>query len=473
VYRKPEGRATRTIVHEVPAGTTANSVLGFTRRRGGWQPIGSLIVTSQPASLWRDRDFVRLWSATAISMLGSFITRTALPFAAILMLGAGPAEVAVLRSAELVAGLTLGLVAGAWIDRLRRRPVLVWADLGRVALLGSIPVAAVAGGLTLAHLVVVAFGAAVLTTFFAVAERAYLPTVVGRETLVRANATLTATTSASEFVGFGIGGWLIQLLTAPIAIALDALSFLVSALLLGTIRRAEPPAPAVHDREPIVREIADGMATTLRSPILRPLALADAALHGFWGVFGAVYLVFAISLGFEPGVIGLIAAVGGASSLTGAVLADRGVRALGVGRFLVVATVFVFVGNALIPLTPDATLLGLACLLGQQLLSDSASTAADIVAVSIRQATVEDRLLGRVGASFHVLALACQLAGTIAGGIVAETLGLRAALVVAASGGLIAVLIIWFSAVRRMRHVPIAVVLGVEPISLGEEPRGE
>jgi MFS family permease len=404
--------------------------------------------------LWRDGDFVRLWAATVASQLGSFVTRTALPFAAILVLGAGAAEVAAIKSAELVAGLTLGLVAGAWVDRLRRRPVMIVADLGRAAILGSVPLAALTIGLSLPHLVAVAFGAAVLTTFFDVADRAFLPTVVGRDRLVTANSTLTASSSAAEFVGFGAGGWLIQLLTAPIAIALDALSFLVSALFIRGIRVRETD-PTIHDRESVVTEIREGLRLTFRDPILRPLAMADAAVAGFWGVFGAVYFVFATELGFGPGVIGLVAAVGGLSSLVGAVVAGPAVRRFGVGRFLVAAMVSVTLGNVCIALTPDATLLGLAFLLAQQLLSDSALTAFDVVAVSIRQATVEDRQLGRVGASFHVLAMAAMLVGTVIGGILGELVGVRAALVVGAAGGLIAVAILWFSAIRRMRDVPL------------------
>ena len=403
--------------------------------------------------LWRDGDFVRLWAATVASQLGSFVTRTALPFAAILVLGAGAGEVAAIKSAELVAGLTLGLVAGAWVDRLRRRPVMIVADLGRAAILGSIPLAALTIGLSLPHLVAVAFGAAVLTTFFDVADRAFLPTVVGRARLVTANGTLTASSSAAEFVGFGAGGWLIQLLTAPIAIALDALSFLVSALFIRGIRVRESDPPT-HERESVVTEIREGLRLTFRDPILRPLAMADAAVAGFWGVFGAVYFVFATELGFGPGVIGLVAAVGGLSSLVGAVVAGPAVGRLGVGRFLIAAMVSVTLGNICIALTPDATLLGLAFLLAQQLLSDSALTAFDVVAVSIRQATVEDRQLGRVGASFHVLAMGAMLVGTVLGGILGELVGVRAALVVGAAGGLIAVAILWFSAVRRMRDVP-------------------
>lgn len=405
-------------------------------------------------SVWREPDFIRLWAATTASMFGSFVTRTALPFAAILVLGAGAGEVAILRSAELVAGLALGLVAGAWVDRLRRRPILVWADLGRALLLATIPLAFAFGALTLAHLVIVAFGAAILTTFFDMADRAFLPTVIGRERLVEANATLTGSSSAAEFVGFGVGGLLIQILTAPIAIAVDAISFLVSAVLLRGIRAVEPPPRPLDRRPSVVDEIRDGLRLTLHDPILRPLALADAAVAGFWGVFGAVYLVFATELGFEPAVIGLIAAVGGLSSLAGAAVAGSAVRRLGVARFLIGAIVLVTIGNGFIALAPDAALLGLACLLAQQLLADSSLTAFDVVAVSIRQATVDDRELGRVVATFHTLAMAALLLGTVIGGVVAEVVGVRAALIVAALGGPIAIAILWFSRIRRMHDLP-------------------
>ena len=405
-------------------------------------------------SVWREPDFMRLWAATTASMLGSFVTRTALPFAAILVLGAGAGEVAILRSAELVAGLAVGLLAGAWVDRLRRRPILVWADLGRALLLTTIPVAFAFGALTLAHLVIVAFGAAILTTFFDTANRAFLPTVIGRERLVEANATLTGSSSAAEFLGFGVGGWLIQILTAPIAIAVDAVSFLVSAVLIGGIRAPEPPPRPVERQPSVANEIREGLRLTLRDPILRPLALADAAVAGFWGVFGAVYLVFASEIGFEPGIIGLIAAIGGLSSLAGATFAGRAVRRLGVARFFIGTMVLVTIGNAFIAVTPDAALLGLACLLAQQLLSDSSLTAFDVVAVSIRQATVDDHELGRVGATFHVLAMAAMLLGTVIGGVVAELVGVRAALVVAALGGPVAIAILWFSRIRRLHDLP-------------------
>ena len=422
-------------------------------------------------SVWRERDFRRLWAATGVSMLGSFVTRTALPFAAILVLGAGAAEVGLIRGAELVAGLVVGLIAGAWVDRLRRRPILIWADLGRAVLLISVPVAFVLGGLTLLHLVVVAFGAAILTTFFDTADRAYLPTVIGRDRLVEANSTLTGTSAAAEFVGFGVSGWLIQWLTAPIAIALDALSFIVSALFLRTIRSDEPAPPEPETRTSVLTEIREGLALTLGDPILRPLALADAAVAGFWGVFGSVFLVFATDLGFSPAAIGMVAAVGGLASLAGAAVAGRASSRMGVGTFLIGTLVLVAIGNTAIALAPDASIVGFVFVLTQQVLSDSAMTAYDVIAVSIRQATVDDTRLGRVVASFHVLAMAAMLIGTVVGAAVAETLGLRAAMWLGAIGGVVAVAILATSRVRTLRAMPGGLPAPASAVIAGEDVR--
>ncbi|HEX5451431.1 MAG TPA: MFS transporter [Candidatus Limnocylindrales bacterium] len=264
------------------------------------------------AAIWRNGAFVRLWLAGTVSYLGSFVTRTALPLAAILVLGAGPLEISALRSLELVGWLVVGLVAGAWVDRLRRRPVMVAADLGRMVLLGSIPVAAVLGVLSLAQLIVVAFLAATLSVFFDTASTAYLPTVVPEERLVPANSALSASAAAAEFTGFGLSGFLVQLFTAPIAIAVDAVSYLISAVTLATIDRAEPPRPAVHERQPVLREIRDGARALMGSPVLRALAGAHAATHVLWGVFGATYLLYAVNeLGLGPAAIGVISAIGG------------------------------------------------------------------------------------------------------------------------------------------------------------------
>lgn len=407
-------------------------------------------------SIWRDRDFVRLWSAGTISIFGSLIGRTALPFVAILTLGAGALEVSTLRSLELLAGLLVGLIAGAWVDRIRRRPIMIGADLGRAVLLVSIPVAAIVGVLGLWQLFVVAFLAAILTTFFDLADRAYLPTLVPADRLVAANSALTASSSAAELAGFGISGFLVQLLTAPIAVAIDAASFIASAIFIQSIRRPEPPAPPQADREPMRREIRDGLRLVAGSPVLRSIALASASSHFVWGVFGAIYIVFATQeLGLGPAAIGLIAAVGGLSSFLGAILVGPLVRRLGIGRTLLFGAAGFGIGSAFIPLAPTgAVLVGAALLVAQQLVADGAATAYDIVDMSVRQSIVGDRLLGRVNATIRTSSVLLQLGATIMAGIVGELVGLRVALWIGLTGAVLAFLAVWFSPLRSIREVP-------------------
>jgi MFS family permease len=399
-----------------------------------------------------NRAFLALWAASTVSSFGSFVTRIALPFVAIETLRAGPIEVSILRSVELIAALLVGFVAGAWVDRLRRRPVMIWADLGRAALLGSIPLAALGGWLTLAHLLVVAALASVLTTFFDVADNAYLPSIVERADLVRANGALAATSAAVEFAAFGVAGFLVRLLTAPVAIAVDAVSFLASAGLLGTIRRREPPPPPAADREPIVAEIRAGLAVVTRDPVLRGLLWGTMGLAAMWGVFGAVWLLFANgTLGLDAGVIGVVAALGGAGSLMGALLAERTAGRYGLGRLIVLSLLFAAVGNLLIPLAPaGAPLLAIAFLVGQQLIGDTAVTIFDVTEVSLRQARVADRSLGRVNATVGVLMVLAQLGGTVAGGLIAEMLGLRVAAFLAPVFALVGAIGVYRSPVWRI-----------------------
>jgi MFS family permease len=406
-------------------------------------------------SLWRNGAFVRVWSAATVSVFGSYVTRMALPFVAILTLGAGPIEVAVLRSLELVAALVVGFAAGAWVDRLRRRPVLIWADVGRAALLGSIPVAALAGWLTLPQVFLVAAAAAVLTTFFDVADRAYLPTIVPRSDLVRANGALAATSSAMEFTAFGVAGFLVNLLTAPIAILIDALSFIVSAVLLGTIRQTEPPPPPASERDPVLNEIREGLLLVVHDPVLRGLVGGTMGLAAMWGVFGATWLLFVTEdLQLNPAVIGIVAALGGFGSLLGALLATRVTARFGLGNVVIASMLFAAFGNFLIPLAPAGLpLVAIACLVGQQLIGDTAVTVFDVTEISVRQARVGDRQLGRVNATVRVAMVLAQLAATLVGGLLAELIGLRGAAFLAPIGALLGAWALYASPVRALRRL--------------------
>jgi MFS family permease len=406
--------------------------------------------------LWRNAAFVRVWGAATISIFGSLVTRIALPLAAILVLGAGAFEVAILRSLELGATLLVGLVTGAWVDRLRRRPVLIWADLGRAALLGSVPIAFALGVLTFWHLLAVSFLAAILTTFFDSADNAYLPTIVEREQLVDANSALAASGSASEFMAFGISGFLVQILTAPIAIAVDALSFLVSALLLGSIRHEEAPPPPKADREPVLSEIREGLRLVIHDPVLRAFVGAQMSLSALWGIFGATWFLFVLDeLGLEPWVLGVVAGVGGFSSFIGAVVASRATRRWGIGPVAIVAMVLSAIGNAFIPLAPAGLpFIAIGCLVMQQLVADSAVTVYDITEASVRQTLVRDRALGRVASTFNVAAMLAQLTATLVAGLLAEAIGLRATSWLAPIGGLLAAAILWASPVRALVVLP-------------------
>jgi MFS family permease len=418
-------------------------------------------------ALWSDRTFLAVWSASTISIFGSLITRTALPFAAILVLGAGPLEISAIRSAELIASLVVGLFAGAWVDRLLRRPIMIWADLGRAVLLGSIPVAAVLGFMGMPHLVLVAFAAAILSTFFDVADRSYLPSIVSPKRLVAANSALTASASVAEFTSFGIGGFLIKIFTAPVAIAIDAVSFVVSAILLATIRKTEPPPKPAADREPVLHEIRDGMRIVAGSPVLRALALAHGGTHILWGIFGTSYLLFATyDLDLDPAAIGVIAGVGGFGSLLGSLAAPVMVRRFGIGRSILLGMIGFTLGNALIPLAPShAVLLGAAFLIGQQLIGDSFATVYEIVEVSLTQASVGERVMGRVNATIGTFTTLLTLAGAVGGGIIAELFGLRAAFAVGLLGAVAAILVVWFSPIRHIRDAP----MSTGPVLPGEE----
>jgi MFS family permease len=406
--------------------------------------------------LWSNAAFVRVWSAATISVFGSLITGIAFPFVAIEVLGAGAFEIAVLRTLDLGATLIFGFVAGVWVDRLRRRPVLIWADLGRAVLLGSVPVAFVAGVLSFPQLMVVTAAAAVLTTFFDAADNAYLPAIVERDHLVEANSALRASGSVAEFVSFGIAGFLVQILSGPITIAIDAMTFLASALLLGSIRREEAPPPPVAHRESVLNEIRDGIRVVRGDPVLRAFIGAEMAHSISWGIFGAIWFLFIFEeLQFGPAAIGIVAGIGGVSAFIGAVAASRATRRWGVGRVAIRAMLLSALGTAFIAIAPSALpVVAFACLVAQQLIADSAMTVYEITEVSVRQSLVEDRALGRVASTFHVASVTVQLVATLAAGVLAEVIGLRATAWIGPIGALLGAAILWFSPVRQLVVLP-------------------
>ena len=289
--------------------------------------------------LWREADFLKLWSAQAISAVGSRIARTALPILAVMTIGASVEEVAVLSALALAPGVIVGLAMGGRVDRRAKRPLLIGADLVRAALLLTVPLAAWLGRLSMGQLYTVAALTGAATTLFQIADRAFLPALIGRERLVEGNAKLEATEAVAEISGPGLGGLLVQAITAPLAIAFDAISFLASAVLLGAIRRPEAPAVAETDgdRPTLIKDLRVGLRACMLDPLVRPGFLVDAVSAFVNGIFAALYTVFALkTLGLSPATLGLIISVGGIGALFGALLAGRLSKRLGLGSAMIV-----------------------------------------------------------------------------------------------------------------------------------------
>ncbi|MAG36135.1 MAG: MFS transporter, partial [Dehalococcoidia bacterium] len=342
--------------------------------------------------------------------------------------------------------------AGAWVDRLRRRPVLIATDLGRALLLGSIPLAALLGFLRIEHLYLVALLASVLTVFFDVAAGSYLPAIVSRGQLVEGNSKLAASESLAQIAGPGVGGVLVQLITAPLTILVDAISFLVSALSLRLIRAAEPAPTPADPEQRIWHEIGDGLRLLMREPVLRAFAGCSGTLNGFGGVFDALFKVYAIRhLAISPALLGTIFSLGSVAWFLGAVLVNRVTLRLGQGQTMLLGALLIGIANLLVPLA--GVLLGavLPLLVCRSLLLGIANPLYNVTSISMRQALTPPRLLGRVNASMEFIGVGTLPLGALVGGALAEMLGVWNALMIGALGGLVAVFWLVLSPVRSLR----------------------
>ncbi len=409
-------------------------------------------------SLWRQRHFRTLWAAYSTSMVGSQVTLLALPLTAVLVLHASAAQMGLLTAAGTAPHLFVSLFAGVFVDRRRRRPIMIAADAGRAALLLSVPVAALAGRLKLPQLYVVALLTETLSVFYIVASSSLLPALVGRDRLLEGNGKLTASFSAAQVAGPGLAGLLIQLVTAPLAIVADAASFVFSALAVGFGIRGAESAPAPREQHVSVwREIGEGLRFVLGQPLLRATACFTSTLNFFSTVIFTVLVLFATrELGIEPALLGLILAAGAIGSLTGALLAGRIARRLGVGGATAWGGTLTALGCLCYPLAGGPRPIVIAVLLAGELLTGFAVVNLDINQVSLRQALTPERMLGRTGASGRFITWGVRPFGALLAGWLGTAFGLRATLAVGAGGGLLAVLWLWLSPLPALRTLPAA-----------------
>ncbi|HEY0443146.1 MAG TPA: MFS transporter [Candidatus Limnocylindrales bacterium] len=441
--------------------------------------------TAPRRSLFRHPDFVKLWSAATISLFGTQISQIAIPVIAVVILDVPPWQVALLGTLEFLPFLLFTLPAGVWVDRLPRRRILISGDLGRAVMLATIPIAFELHSLTIWQLYVVAFVNGIFTVFFDIADQSYLPTVVDRNQLVDANGKLQASVSTAQVIGQPLGGGIVGLLSAPIAVILDAVSYAASAFLVFLIRRTEHStnarasaagpaaevvgdspasgtsvaaeatvgASAATDRPGLRQEISEGLRYVVGHPYLRNIAATTGSSNFFSNVAFAIFPVFVLrDLALSAADFGLIGGAFGVGALVGAVTAGRVAGRFHIGPTIVVSILVGSVPQLLIPLSTHSTALLL--IGGSGLFSGWSNMVYNINQVSLRQSITPERMLGRMNATMRFIVWGTIPIGQVVGGVIATAFGTVTAIWVGVIGGLFVFLPVFFSPVRTLERIP-------------------
>jgi MFS family permease len=439
----PETELTSELSAEAPAASEAGSAAAPTRRR----------------SLWRHVEYMKIWSAATVSLMGSQVSQMAIPFIAAVVLRAPAFEVALLGTIEMLPFILLTLPAGAWLDRVRRRPVLIAGDLGRAAALLTIPIAYAFGVLTIWQLYVVGFVAGTLTVFFDVADQSYLPVLLDTDDLVEGNAKLQISASAAQILGPGLAGGLIGIVAAPFAILLDAVSFVMSGGLIGLIRKQEPkPERKVGldgERTSLRQEIAEGLRYVTGNRYLRSIAGSTATSNLGSSLAFSIFPIFAyIELGLSPALVGTALGLGGLGVLLGAVLSAPVARRLGVGRSIIGSMALSGLSVFMVVLMPSTPVVAGAMLLGSTFLTGFTAVVYNVNQVSFRQAITPLDMQGRMNATMRFIVWGTMPIGSVAGGILATFLPLRVTILIGALVMSSAFLWVLASPVRSLRVIP-------------------
>jgi len=391
---------------------------------------------ASPRPLWRDRRFATYWGGQTVSQLGDRVSELALPLIAVTMLHAGPTAIGLLTAAVWAANL-LSLFVGAWVDQQRRkRRLLIWADLTQAVAVLTIPVAYFGWRITLVHLFAVALVAGAGGVLYQTAYPTFFVSLVRRDQYLQANSLLSGTRSASFIVGPAVAGGLIQLLTAPVAVIVDGLSFLVSAVLIGRVPVDEGPRVREERPERLVRRAHEGMRFLVRHPYLRASLACATTINFFSFVVSALVILFASrTLGLAASTIGLAFGIGASGGLVGAVLAARVARRIGVGRTIAVGAVLFSAPLALLPLASGTVWTKAGTLALVEFLSAMGVMLFDINLNALQTAVTPDAMRSRVAGAFSSVNYGIRPLGAVAGGLSGQLLGIGPTMVVAAVGG--------------------------------------
>jgi MFS family permease len=419
--------------------------------------------TGQPKAgrggLLRHPEFLKLWSAETISQFGTQVSQLALPLIAAVTLHVDAFQFGLLGTIEFLPFILLSLPAGVWVDRLRRRPILIAGDIGRGLALASIPVAFALNALTIWQLYVVGFTVGCLTVFFDVAYQSYLPSLVDRDEILEGNSKLEISRSGAQIAGPGIAGFVIGIVSAPIAIILDSLSYLGSAAFVFRIRKAEPPVVReVHPdgrKGPGMRtEIASGLRFVMSQPYLRSIAACTATSNLFNNIGFGILILYLVSapLNLKAEEIGIAFSIGSIGFLLGAVLANRIGGRFGVGPTIVGSAIFYGPGFILVALAPAND--PLPWVTAAIFIESLGGVVYNINQVSLRQAITPQRMQGRMNATMRFMVWGTIPIGSTLGGVLGNAIGLHTTIWIGAIGGLFSFVPLLFSPVRSLMKMP-------------------
>jgi MFS family permease len=395
--------------------------------------------------------FRRFWLGQTISLLGDQVSLIAVPLTAVLVLDANASQMGYLVAAELTPNLLFALHAGAWVDRRgRRRQTMIFTDLTRAGLIATLPLAYAFDALTIQQLYIVAFAAGTMTVLFSVSYASLFIALVERDHYVTASSWLAGSRAFSFIAGPSLGGVLVQALKAPFALIVDALSFLLSALFLGSISPEEPPTEEAERGH-----VVAGIRYVLRNSTMRASLLATATINLFNFIFWALFILFAVrELGVRAGTLGLVLGAGAVGGLIGSMVTTRLSRRIGIGPAFLLGCILFPVPLLLVPLAGGPMWLVLAMLFLAEFGSGLGVMILDISAASIFAALVPPRLRSRVSGAYTLVNYGVRPVGSLIGGFLGTVLGLRPALWIASVGAILGFLWLLPSPIPRMRELP-------------------
>jgi MFS family permease len=406
-------------------------------------------------ALWANADFLKLWTGQSISELGTQVSQLAIPIVAAVALHASPIVFSLIAVFGFLPFILFALPAGAWVDRMRRKRVLVVGDAARAVLLATIPITYAFGALTIWQLLAIQFVVGIFTVFFDVAYQSYLPQLVHRDHLIEGNSKLQLTVSIAQVAGPSLSGGLIAAITAPYAIVADTISFIISTLFVARIHKPEHlPERAEGAAKPRMwPEVKEGLNWIVRNPYLRRIA-ACTGTSNFFGTMGfAIFVLYALRvLHLAPWEIGLVFGAGSVGAIIGAIIVNRIQKRIGVGPTIIATAVLFSLAGIAVPLAPKSFPLPL--LIGSFFVTQFGGVAYNITQVSLRQAITPERLQGRMNAAMRWIVWGTIPLGTLLGGGLAQVFTLRTALFVSAIGAIPTFLFVLFSPLRHMHGMP-------------------